>query len=68
MHNSRISAGRLVWVRMEPRKEDQPEATRGECRRVRSSCWRGLGERRVESCVYVAVVQGSEEGGGEGGM
>lgn len=53
---------------MEPRNEDQPEATGGECRRVRSSCRRDLGERRAESCVYAAVAEESEEGGGLGGM
>lgn len=53
---------------MEPRNEDQPVATGGECRRVRSSCRSGLGERRAESCVYAAVVVGSEEGGGLGSM
>ena len=68
MHSSRISAGRLVWVRIEPKKEDQPEATGGEWRRVRSRGMRGLGERRAESCAYAAVVEGEEEGGGSGGM
>ena len=57
---------------MEPRNEDQPEATGGECRRVRSRGWRGLGERRAASCVYAAVVvvvgEEEEEGGGLGGV
>lgn len=63
-------------VRMAPRKDDQPEATGGEWRSVRSSAWRGLGERRAESCVYAAsavgplsdIVDGEEEEvGGVGG-
>jgi len=49
-------------VRIEPRKDDQPEATGGECRRVRSRDCSGFGERRAESCVYAAVVVGSEGG------
>lgn len=68
MHSSRISAGNLVWVRIELKKEDQPEATGEEWRRVRSRGMRGLGERRAESCAYAAVVEGEEEGGGSGGM
>lgn len=64
-----MSVGRVVvCVRMAPRKEDQPAATGGECRRVRSRGWRGSGGRRAESWAYAEVVVVGEVGGGLAGM
>ena len=63
-------------MRMAARKEFQPDATGGECRRVRSRGWRPRGERRarieeiMEEVVEVvgSDVEGKVEVEGVGGL
>ena len=45
-------------MRMAPRKEFQPSAMGGECRRVRSRGWRGRGARRASTRETMALSTG----------
>ena len=53
-------------MRMAPRKEFQPEATGGECRRVRSRGCRGRGARRATMAETIWASRGVAAGGGSG--